>query len=252
MNELPKINTEATESTEKFVPDNIFDAYIEGNLNLPQTRLISLVLIDEVLKGNPIKLSAFIDQSLTKEQGEKLAELMHKAHSAYGIEKDRVASSIVGVNRLTLDQDEEKSLIDYRLRGLWDAVARQSVGFLISLFELLSRETFKEWPVPHFKTSVKKLEDLLNDNSHAELTKLLREVFHVIREFISTSEARMILKEYREKLRDDQMQYIEARLDFTRSFQEEFIELLVDHIQPYFPNEITRAQLLNAFNFFNR
>lgn len=59
-----------------------FDAYVEGNMRLPQTGFgIAVLLAREVAKGSPSDLERFMTTKLSDEQMEYIRTAMNRAHA---------------------------------------------------------------------------------------------------------------------------------------------------------------------------
>jgi len=121
------------------IAQQCFDAYIEGNLRIPQNLVGGAIfLADTLMKDKLSNLPLFADYTLSREQVEKVKTIMNRAHAKHGVHvateegKEVVEATIrKGHENDILEGKEIGIVTEKRLAELW-------LDFKIATFWMIS------------------------------------------------------------------------------------------------------------------
>jgi len=173
------------------VKDEWFDAYMEGNMRVPQTDLgIILFMLYGLLKDGHPDMSLFMQSELTIEQLQKMRDGMNAAHGHKRIPNRTVDQIDAAVKEIKNQSGKEYSkedfqVTDQRLIDLYKLFQQKTEAFIRLIVE---QKTSKVLPSP-------KLHKMINS---PELLKTLREWSELAIEALRSKEGRNLAGVYRD------------------------------------------------------
>lgn len=193
--EKPQSEIKKEQEAESSIKPEWFDAYLEGNLRVPQTGLgVAMFLLDAFFKDNQPDIDRLRESNFSSSQFERVKNAMHAAHAVKhipaGIEGRPIEKIINKIENESPDKTfghlDAIRFNDNRLQALWGIFVNKTLYFLK---ELISRKIGRNLDIHQLKLQLSQNPNLIPE---------LRLIFSSAIEALKSDEGKRLAAAYRD------------------------------------------------------